>query len=155
MDKNLPANARHMHLTPGLGRSHMPWRNYACVPQLLNPLAAASEAHVPRPCAPQQEGPSQQAAHALSLESNRCSLPLEKARVQQWGPSAVKNKIKKLINWKKGFFIEMSCGTAIPLWGIYPKEMESDLEEIAVLPSSLQHYSQKYGNNLCCQWVGA
>ena len=126
------------------------------VPQLLSPLAAAGEARAPRRCAPQQGKPSQQAAHALWREGRRCSLQLEKSRVQHWRPSAAKNKRNKGVNsLKKGFFIEMSCSTAIPLWGIYPKEMESDLEELSVLPSSLQHYSQKYGNNLCRQWVGA
>ena len=73
MVKNLPANAGDTGLTPGLGRSHMPWSNEACAPQLLSlcsralvpqllkpacsracvpqllvPCAATTEAHVPR-----------------------------------------------------------------------------------------------------------
>ena len=34
--ENLPANAGHMGSSPGLGRSHMPWSNYAREPQLLS-----------------------------------------------------------------------------------------------------------------------
>ena len=33
--KNLPATAGDTGSTPGLGRSHVPWSNGACVPQLL------------------------------------------------------------------------------------------------------------------------
>ena len=35
VDKNLPANARDMGSNPDLGRYHMPWGNWAHVPQLL------------------------------------------------------------------------------------------------------------------------
>jgi len=57
--KHLPANAVEMDLIPDLGRSHMLLSNLAhvpqllslcsraCEPQLLNPRAAATEAHVP------------------------------------------------------------------------------------------------------------
>ena len=44
--KNPPANAGDTGLSPGLGRSHMPWGNYAHVPQLLSlwsPWAATAE----------------------------------------------------------------------------------------------------------------
>ena len=34
--KNPPANAGDTGFIPGLGRSHMPWNNKACVPQLLS-----------------------------------------------------------------------------------------------------------------------
>ena len=34
--ENLPANAGDMGSSPGLGRSHMPWSNWACEPQLLS-----------------------------------------------------------------------------------------------------------------------
>ena len=34
--ENLPANAGHTGLSPGLGRSHMPRSNWAREPQLLN-----------------------------------------------------------------------------------------------------------------------
>ena len=51
--KNLPANAGDAGLIPGFGKSHIPWGNYACVPQLLSPCCRA--------CAPQQEKPLQEA----------------------------------------------------------------------------------------------
>ena len=56
MDKNPPANAEDMGSSPG--RSHMPWSNWAHVPQLLSlhsrarelqllsPRATTTEAHV-------------------------------------------------------------------------------------------------------------
>ena len=34
--ENLPANAGDMGLSPRLGRSHMPWNNWAREPQLLS-----------------------------------------------------------------------------------------------------------------------
>ena len=34
--ENLPANAGDMGSSPGLGRSHMPWSNWAREPQLLS-----------------------------------------------------------------------------------------------------------------------
>ena len=69
MVKNLPASAGDMGLIPGLGRPHMPrsnkarapqllsLRSRASEPQLLNPRATTTEAHVPRVHAPQQEKP--------------------------------------------------------------------------------------------------
>ena len=59
MVKNVPANAGDMGLIPGLGRTHLPLSNEACELQLLSPCTAIAEAHVPRPCAPQQEKPLQ------------------------------------------------------------------------------------------------
>ena len=37
-DKNSSASEGGMGLIPGLGRFHMPWGNYAPVPQLLKPM---------------------------------------------------------------------------------------------------------------------
>ena len=42
--RNLPCNTRDMGSIPGAGRSHVLWSNYARVPQLLSPGAAAREA---------------------------------------------------------------------------------------------------------------
>ena len=53
--KNPPANAGHMDLISGLGRSHMLW---------------SSEVHTPGGRAPQQEEPPQRAACALRPESS-------------------------------------------------------------------------------------
>ena len=72
---NLPACAGDVGSSPGPGRSHMPWRNWACAPQLLSlcsraheprllsPRATATETHTPRARAPQQERPLQREAH--------------------------------------------------------------------------------------------
>ena len=68
MDKNLPASAGDTGLILGLGKFHMPWSNWARVPQLLKPArssarkpelvsasAASAEARVPEAWAVQQE----------------------------------------------------------------------------------------------------
>ena len=59
MVKNPPAKAGDTGLSPGPGRSHMPWSNEAREPQLLSPCATTTEAPVPRARAPQQEKPPQ------------------------------------------------------------------------------------------------
>ena len=71
MVKNPPANAGDIGLSPGPGRSHMPWSNLALAPQLLilhsrarepqllSLHATTAEAHGPRARAPQQEKPPQ------------------------------------------------------------------------------------------------
>ena len=73
--KNLPANAEDSGSSPGPGRSHMLWSNYARAPQqlslrsrahkpqLLSPCTTTTEAHEPRAHAPQQEKPPQWEAH--------------------------------------------------------------------------------------------
>ena len=74
--KNPPANAGDTGSSPGPGRSRMPWSNKARAPQLLslrsrawepqllNPPATTTEAHVPRAPALQQNKPLQWEAHA-------------------------------------------------------------------------------------------
>ena len=69
--KNLQANAGDRGSSPGPGRSHMPWSNYARAPQLLSlcsrarkpqllsPRATSIEARAPRARAPQQDKPPQ------------------------------------------------------------------------------------------------
>ena len=64
--KNPPANAGDMGSIPDGGRSHMPWSNWACAPQLFEPVlyspgAATSEptcgnywSYIPRARALQQ-----------------------------------------------------------------------------------------------------
>ena len=66
--KNLPANAGDKGSIPGAGRSHMPWSNEACAPQLLSLCSRAR--------APQQEKPLQGEAHTLQLESTHHALQL-------------------------------------------------------------------------------
>ena len=67
------------------------WKIPHALRQLSPCVPAAEPAHF-RACAPQQEKPSQWETHAAQLESRPCSLQLEKACVQQQGPSAVINK---------------------------------------------------------------
>ena len=55
VDRNPPASAGDMDLIPGPGRSHMPWSNQACGPQLLRLGAITTEAWAPRACALQQQ----------------------------------------------------------------------------------------------------
>ena len=49
--KNLPANAGDTDPTSGLGRSHMPWNNKVCAPQLLSQHSKAQEPQLPSTCA--------------------------------------------------------------------------------------------------------
>ena len=45
--KNPPASAGDTGSIPGPGRSHVPWNNEACAPQLPSPQAASTEACTP------------------------------------------------------------------------------------------------------------
>ena len=81
---NLPANAGDTGLSLGLGRSHMPWSNWACEPQLLSLrvwslCSATREAAIVRgPCTAMKNGPR---------------LPqLEKALTQKRRPNTAINK---------------------------------------------------------------
>ena len=47
--KNLPCNARHTGSIPGPRRSHMPWGNWARVPQLMSPGSGAQELQLLKP----------------------------------------------------------------------------------------------------------
>ena len=66
----------------------------ACEPQLLSPRATATEAHVPRARAPQQEATTMRSLQSATKSSPR-SLQLEKARVHQRRPNTAKNKNKQ------------------------------------------------------------
>ena len=76
--KNPPASSGDMGLIPGAGGSHMPWSNYAGVPQLLKPTP-------PRACAPQQEEPEHRNRAALLAAAR--GMPVQRQR-----PSTVKHK---------------------------------------------------------------
>ena len=73
--KNMPANAGDTDLIPDLGRSHVPWNNWAHAPQVLS---LCSRAHVlqllklvsPRACALQQEKSRQWEAYRPQLGSS-------------------------------------------------------------------------------------
>ena len=82
--ENLPANAGDTGLSPGLGRSHKPWSNWAREPQLLSLrvwslCSAIREATIVRgPRTTMKSGPR---------------LPLlEKAHAQKRRPNTAKNK---------------------------------------------------------------
>ena len=81
---NLPANAGDMGSSPGLGRSHMAWSNWAREPQLLSPCvwslcSATREAATVR-------GPR------TAMNSVPRSPQLVKALAQKRRPNTVKNK---------------------------------------------------------------
>ena len=63
MVKNPPAIAGDMCSTPGPGKSHMLWSNWARAPQLLSLRATTTEAHASRAHALQQEKLPQREAH--------------------------------------------------------------------------------------------
>ena len=77
--ENLPANAGDTGSSPGLGRSHMPWSNYALEPQLLSLRSAAREAVIVR-------------GARTAMKSGPRSPQLEKALAQKRRPNTVKNK---------------------------------------------------------------
>ena len=82
--ENLPANAEDMGSSPGLGRSHMPWSNWAREPQLLSLhvwslCSATSEAAVVR-------GPR------TAMKSGPLSPQLEKVLAQKRKPNTAINK---------------------------------------------------------------
>ena len=76
--KNPPANAGDMGSIPGPGRFHMLQGSWACVPQLLSPRAAATEAVLSGACAPQEE-PLRLEAHVLQIERPPLSATREPA----------------------------------------------------------------------------
>ena len=82
--ENLPASAGDTGLSPGLGRSHMPWSNWASVPQLLSLrdwslCSTTREAAIVR-------GPG------TAMKSGPCLPQLEKALAQKRRPNTAKNK---------------------------------------------------------------
>ena len=84
--ENLPANAGEMGSSPGLGRSHMPWSNWAREPQLLSLRvwslgSAAREAAIVR-------GPR------TAIKSGPRSPQLEKALAQKRRTNTAINKNK-------------------------------------------------------------
>ena len=85
-------------MIPDPRRSHIPWSNKACEPQLLSLCSGAQELQLlkptsPRTCSPQQEKPQEPCAS--QLESNPCVLQLEKNLYSSEDPA--QPKIKKMI----------------------------------------------------------
>ena len=92
MVENLPAIARDMCSTAGLGRSHMLWSNKrvghnyraTAAPELWSnsalwsPYAAAAEAYTPKSPCYTIRGHCSEKPHATQLDSGPCSLHPEK-----------------------------------------------------------------------------
>ena len=90
----------------------------------LSSCAATTEAHEPRTCAPKQEKPPQWDTWAPQLESNPCSMQLEKACAHQWRarelqqrPSTAKDNSKDNIFIKKESFLNVISKYWSPVWG--------------------------------------
>ena len=80
--ENLPANAGDTGSSPGLGRSHMPWRNWAREPQLLS-------LHVWSLCSATRETATVKGPRTVIKSGPR--LPqLEKALAQKRRPNTAK-----------------------------------------------------------------
>ena len=82
--ENLPANAGDTGSSPGMGRSHMPWSNYAREPQLLS-LCVWSLCSATRETAIVR-GPR------TAMKSGPHLPQLEKALAQKRRPNAAINK---------------------------------------------------------------
>ena len=82
--ENLPANAGDTGSSPGLGRSHMPWSNWAREPQLLS-LRFWSL------CPATREAVTVRGPHT-TMKSGPCLPQLEKALAQKRRPNTAKNK---------------------------------------------------------------
>ena len=94
--KNSPANAGDMGFDPWSGK-------IAHATEQLSPRAVTTNAHAPRDRVPQ--GKPQQGEALAHNKSSPCSLQREKAHMQQWGPSIVKDKLKTIfflhpLHWK-------------------------------------------------------
>ena len=73
--ENLPANAGDTGSSPGLGRSHMPWSNWAREPQLLS-------LRIWSLCSAKREAATVRGLHT-ALKSGPRSPQLEKALAQK------------------------------------------------------------------------
>ena len=79
-----PANAGDTGSSPGLGRSHMPWSNWAREPQLLS-------LRVWSLCSATREAATVRGPRTV-MKSGPRSPQLEKALAQKRGPNTAKNK---------------------------------------------------------------
>ena len=87
MVENLPANAGHTGLSPGLGRSHVPRSSWAHEPQLLS-------LHVWSLCSATREAAIVRGLR-IALKSGPHLPQLEKALAQKRRPNTAINKINK------------------------------------------------------------
>ena len=107
VDKNLPFSAGYTGSISAPGRSHLPWSNWARVPQLLSPHSRDREPQLrlPSPRAATTEltrlelvlcnkGSHWNEKPAHHSEDSPCSLQLQRARAKQGKPSAGQNEYK-------------------------------------------------------------
>ena len=118
-DRNLPASAGDMGSSPGPGRFHMPWSNWAHEPQLLSlcsralelqllrPSAATTETCEPRVYALQQEKPPQ--LEKACTQQRRSRVAKNKEENTGWGTE--KNPNQNRINKKKKWSEPICMGT--------------------------------------------
>ena len=85
-------------------RMSLPHGHNYCV-SALEPLSCSYWVPAPRACAPQREKTLKREACVPQLESSPRPLQTEKATVQQWRPSATKNKINLFFF----FFLKKEC----------------------------------------------
>ena len=88
-----PCNEGDCSSLPGLGRSHIPWSNWAWVSKPLKPACcrpASRNYWCPEACAPRARAPPPREAWALQPERSPSWPELEKACAQQQRPSADK-----------------------------------------------------------------
>ena len=88
--ENPPANAGDTGSSPGLGRPHMPWSNWAREPQLLS-------LHVWSLCSARREAATVRGPRT-AMKSGPRSPQLEKALAQKRRPNTAQKKKKKKIN---------------------------------------------------------
>ena len=84
MVENMPANAGDMGSNPGLGRSHLPWSNWAHEPQLLS-------LRVWSLCSATREAMIVRGPHT-AIKSGPHLPQLEKALAQKRRPNTAINK---------------------------------------------------------------
>ena len=85
--KNLPANSGDTSSTPGLGRSHMPWSNYARAPQ---PLSLCSRVQKPQLLSPRTLEPLLHNNRATTVRSPRTATRESPYRDEDSAQSKVK-----------------------------------------------------------------
>ena len=131
------------------GHRFYPWSGK--IPHATGQLSSCTTSTEPRACAPQREKPAQWDALVLPLESNPCSLQLEKACAQQRRPSTAKNKQINIIT--EEYFLQddllfFSCtfiSYSVPTKQLEVREMLIKLVEWTLFHSSdttflLKHY---------------
>ena len=75
--KESTCQCRRHRLDPSLGRLHMPWRNCACAPQLLNPHSRAQQAQLLKPACPRAHAPQRESSPLLVTKWEKACIATE------------------------------------------------------------------------------